>query len=308
MSCSAMYCLAGVWGILILASSIVFVLTRLKPQHDYRELVERTVSWWKMVGIFSIAILGGRGFTIVFLAFISFIALKEFFSIITTRRADRRILFWAYLAIPIQFYWAYIGWYGMFVIFIPVYMFLFIATRMVLAGETEGFLKSASIIQWGLMIAVFALSHTAFLAGLQPPEGAVNGGVGMLLFLVLLTEMNDIAQYVWGKTLGRRKVVPTVSPGKTWAGFIGGAVTTVILALLLYPFLTPFDLYRAAMAGAVIGIAGFLGDITVSAIKRDLGVKDTGAFIPGHGGILDRLDSLTYTAPLFFHFTFYFYY
>ncbi len=132
-------------------------------------------------------------------------------------------------------------------------------------------------------------------------DNPVAGGVGLLFFLVVLTQFNDVAQYVWGKLLGRHKVTPSVSPNKTWEGLIGGVVTTIALAALLGPYLTPMDHLWSALAGAVLGIAGFLGDITISAVKRDLGVKDTGGLIPGHGGILDRADSLTYAAPAFFH-------
>ncbi len=138
-------------------------------------------------------------------------------------------------------------------------------------------------------------------------DNPVAGGVGLLFFLVVLTQFNDVAQCVWGKLLGRHKVTPSVSPNKTWEGLIGGVVTTIALAAQLGPHLTPMDHLWSALAGAVLGIAGFLGDITISAVKRDLGVKDTGGLIPGYGGILDRADSLTYAAPAFFHFFRYFF-
>jgi len=122
-----------------------------------------------------------------------------------------------------------------------------------------------------------------------------------------LAQFNDVAQYFWGKLLGRHKVTPNVSPKKTWEGLIGGVLTTVLLATLVGPYLTPMDPLWSALAGGVIGISGFLGDINISAMKRDLGVKDAGGLIPGHGGILDRVDSLTYAAPAFFHFFRYFF-
>ena len=128
------------------------------------------------------------------------------------------------------------------------------------------------------------------------------------LFLLLLTELNDVAQYCWGKLLGKHKISPTVSPNKTMEGFIGGVLTTVPLAMLLAPWLTPFSSLDAVLAGALIAVAGFFGDLSLSALKRDLGIKDSGNLLPGHGGILDRVDSLTYTAPLFFHFTRYYYF
>ncbi len=136
----------------------------------------------------------------------------------------------------------------------------------------------------------------------------IAGSAGLVLYLVLLTELNDITQYIWGKSCGRHPVTPTVSPNKTWEGLLGGILTTTGLAIAIVPWLTPFDFIHALGIGLIIGCAGFIGDVTISALKRDLGVKDSGTLIPGHGGILDRIDSLTYTAPLFFHFTVYFYF
>ncbi len=300
--------LAGVWLLLILASIAVLVVSRLRPGKDYRELVQRTKSWWVIIAIFTFAMLAERVVSLTFLGFVSFLALKEYFSMIPTRRADRRVLFWAYLAIPAQYYWAGIDWYGMFIIFIPVYAFLFIPARMVLTQKAEGFLHSVSAIHWGLMTTVFAVSHTAYLLVLPSLPASPTGGAGLLLYLAFLTQFNDVAQYVTGKLLGKHPILKVISPKKTWEGFIGGLVATTLAATLLASLLTPFDLLIAIGAGLLISVAGFLGDVTISAIKRDLGIKDTGSMIPGHGGIMDRIDSLTFTAPLFFHFTYYLYY
>ena len=196
----------------------------------------------------------------------------------------------------------------MFIIFIPVYLFLLLPVAMVLTGETQGYLRAAGTLHWGLMSMVFSLSHLAYLLVLPQGEYAHVSGPGLALFLLVLTELNDVAQYCWGKLLGRHKISPTVSPNKTVEGFVGGVLTTVLLAALLAPWLTPFDRMDALLAGALIAVAGFFGDLSLSALKRDLGIKDSGNLLPGHGGILDRVDSLTYTAPLFFHFTRYFYF
>lgn len=300
--------LGGVFLILIIASVIIWALKTSKPQTDYSELVLRIRSWWIMIGMFTLAIVLHKTLTLVFLAFISFLALKEFLSLIPTRRADRRVLFWAYLTIPVQFYWIGTGWYGMFIVFIPVFVFLFLPLRMVLIGETDGFLRAVGTLHWGLMITVFGLSHAAYLIVLPQQINPAAGGAGLLLFLVFLTQFNDVAQYVWGKLLGKRKVVPKVSPNKTWGGLLGGILTTTALSTLLAPWLTPLSLQHAIAAGLLIAISGFIGDVTISALKRDLKVKDSGSLLPGHGGILDRVDSLSYTAPLFFHFIHYLYY
>lgn len=303
-----LYALGGIFAVLAVATLVVRFLRWRRPSVDDRELAQRVNSWWVMVSVFTLAIALDRQVSLVFFAFVSFLALKEYFSLIPTRRADRRVLFWAYLAIPLQYGWIADEWYGMFIIFIPVYAFLFLPMRMVMIGETQHFLRAAGTIHWGLMTLVFSLSHLAFLLVLPEAEATVAGGAGLVLFLVLLTEGNDVAQYLWGKLLGRHKIVPRVSPNKTWEGFIGGFLTTAGLAVLMAPWLTPMSRAHALGAGLMIAWAGFIGDVVISALKRDLGVKDSGSLIPGHGGILDRIDSLTYTAPLFFHFLRYFYF
>lgn len=310
---NVVWALGAIFVVLAVASAAHFALRRLDPERDWTELGQRIASWWVMAAVFTAAILLSRTASIAFLGVVSFLALKEYLSIIPTRRADRRVLLWAYLAIPVQYYWVATEWYGMFIIFVPVYMFLFLPLPMLIIGQTEGFLRAVGTLHWGLMATVFAISHMAFLLVL--PGGAAArgddmaaGGAGLLLFLVALTQLNDVAQYVWGRLFGRARIIPRISPNKTWAGLIGGFITTVLLAATVAPYLTPFDPAGAFAAGAIISVAGFVGDITISALKRDLGIKDTGSLLPGHGGILDRIDSLTYTAPLFFHFTRYFYF
>ncbi len=300
---------AGILGLLTLASLVVTFLRRGDAEGRHAELASRVNSWWVMVGIFALAVSIRRDAAIAFFAFLSFLALKEYLSLIPTRRADRRVLFWVYLAVPVQYLWVAQGWYHMFLIFIPVWCFLGVATRMVLKGETRDFLRAVGTLHWGLMTMVFALSHLAYLLVL--PDGGHQPkahGAALLLFVVLLTELNDVLQYVWGRTLGRHKVIESVSPKKTVEGLLGGALSTTLVAYFLAPLLTPLTPAHAIAVGLMIGFGGFIGDVTISALKRDLGIKDSGSLIPGHGGILDRVDSLLFTAPLYFHFLKYFYF
>lgn len=298
---NAFFAIAVIYGLLVIASIVVAVMKRMRPGEATTELSRRVTSWWFMITIFSIAIVTNRIVSTVFLAFMTFLAFKEYLSLIPTRRVDRLILLFAYWTIPFQFYFAHRNEYGHFLTFIPVWTFLFLPMAMTLIGKTEGFLRAVGTLSWGLMITVFALSHTAMLLSTDPGLAGPAGGAGLLLFLVALTQFNDVAQFTWGKLFGRHKIVPKVSPKKTWEGFIGGLSSTIIAAAVAGPFLTPMPFYYAAVAGGIIAIAGFLGDITISAFKRDLGVKDSGGLIPGHGGILDRVDSLTYAAPVFYH-------
>jgi len=273
----------------------------------YRDLKTRIKTWFWIIATISAALALGDKATIIFLGFVSFLAFKEFLSMIPTRPADRRVLFWAYLFIPVQYYFVYTGYYNLFVIAIPVYAFLLLSFRQLLTQQTDGFIRSAGMLQWGLMLSVYNISHLAFLFSLKLDTPFNGGGNELFFYVVFLTQFNDVAQYCWGKTLGKHKIVPKVSPKKTWEGFIGGVVTTTVLAVVLAPVFTPFSLPLSIIAGVLISCLGFVGDLTMSAVKRDLNMKDSGSFLPGHGGILDRLDSLTLNAPLFLHFTRFFY-
>lgn len=308
----ALWTMVAIVGLLSLASLVLAILRRARPAWPLTEVRRRVSSWWVMAALFLLAIGVSRTISLCFFGLVSFLAFKEYLSMIPTRRSDRRVLGWAYLAIPLQYLWVGMEWYGMFVVFIPVYMLLLLPLRMVLIGNPKGFLRAVGTLHWGLMITVFSISHLAYLlvfpALSQPSGGSSPGGASLVLFLVVLTQLNDVAQFLWGKAVGRARVVPTVSPNKTYGGLLGGLLTTIGLSLLLARWLTPLDLLQAAQAGVIIGLGGFVGDVVISALKRDLGLKDSGNLLPGHGGILDRIDSLTYTAPLFFHFIHYYYY
>jgi phosphatidate cytidylyltransferase len=300
LSVRVLWAIGVIYALLIAASLIVAIMKRRGASEATSELSRRVTSWWFMITIFTIAIVTNRIVSTVFLGLMAFLAFKEYLSLIPTRRIDRLIVLFAYLAIPVQFIFAHQDRYGLFLTFIPVWMFLFFPIAMTLAGKTEGFLHAVGTLSWGMMITVFALSHTAMLLGAGDKAGPA-GGAGLLLFLVALTQFNDVAQFTWGKLFGKRKITPTVSPNKTWEGFLGGLVSTAVVAGIAGPFLTPLAVPWAMLAGAIIAVSGFFGDVTISAFKRDLGVKDSGGLIPGHGGILDRVDSLIYAAPVFYH-------
>ncbi len=298
------YTMLAVFALLAIASAVYFSLNRRYSDRDYTELKLRIRSWWIMIAILFSALMINKTTTVIFFAFLSFLALKEFLSIVPLRQSDRHTVFFAYIAIPIQYFWVWCGWYGMFIVFIPVYMFLLLPFRMVLVGDTKGFIRAAGIIHWALMLTVFCLSHVAYLLVL-PEKNESAGAIGLVLFVLFLTEFNDICQYVWGKKFGKHKIIPKVSPNKTWEGFLGGIGTTASCCVFVAPFLTPLSMYQGLIAGMLIAGAGFIGDVVISSVKRDLKIKDSGTLIPGHGGILDRMDSLTFTAPLFFHFIYY---
>ncbi|MFV0450023.1 MAG: phosphatidate cytidylyltransferase [Vibrio sp.] len=295
-------------GAALIISTLSYLwLSRYHTDRNYLELKLRIRSWWYMIAIVFVVLMLPFNYTLFFIGFLSFLALKEFLSIVPTRLADRRVIFWAYLSIPFQFYWVSIQWYGMFIIFIPVYLFLYLPMVMVMIGDTKGFIRSAGVIHWTVMLTVFCVSHMAYLLVL-PDLNPQAGPLGILLFLLLMTQFNDVCQYVWGKNFGKHKIAPRVSPNKTWQGFIGGSITVTALSYFVAPYLTPLSPVQGVLAGVIISFSGFIGDLVMSAVKRDLHIKDTSQFIPGHGGILDRLDSLMFTTPLFFHYIYYLYY
>ncbi len=300
----------GVLGILVLASAIGVVLKRTAKSDAARATIEnlnaRTRAWWKMCTIFALTLLIGRVGSLVLFGLLSLLALREYITLVPTRRGDHRTLLWSFFIItPLQYYLIGIAWYGFFAIMIPVFAFVFVPTRIAMSGDTEHFLERAAKIQFGLMICAFCLSHAPALLILDIP-GFAGRNAQLLLYLVLVDQMSDVLQYVWGKLAGKHKVAPSVSPNKTWEGFLGGVATATLLGAALW-WATPFTPLQAAGMSLVITLLGFAGGLVMSAIKRDAGVKDFGAVIEGHGGILDRIDSLCFAAPIFFHLVRYFF-
>jgi phosphatidate cytidylyltransferase len=259
-----------------------------------------------MCAIFAITLAVGRAGSLVLFGLLSFLALREFITLTRTHRADHRTLFWAFFVFtPLQYWLVGVQWYGMFALLIPVYAFLFVAARVAAAGDTQRFLERAAEIHFGLMLCVFCVSHAPALLMLDIP-GFEGRNANLLMFLVLVAQMSDVLQYVWGKLIGRHRIAPTVSPNKTVEGFLGGTGTAVLIGAALW-WVTPFSPLQAAGMSAAIALMGFFGGLVMSAVKRDRGVKDFGTVIEGHGGILDRIDSICFAAPVFFHLTRYYF-
>jgi phosphatidate cytidylyltransferase len=308
MDADLKFLIYGVVSLLAFASTVSFVLKKIIGANKLiNNLNSRVNAWWMMCFVFFIAILTGGIASIILFSLVSFMALREFITMAPTNKGDHRTLFWAFfVALPVQYIFVAIDWYGMFAIWIPVYCFLFIPIRNALSGETTRFLERTAKIQWGLMICVYCVSHVPMLLNTVVKD-LDNGPIKMLFFFVLIVQLNDVFQYIWGNILGKHKVIPKISPNKTWEGLIGGILSTSILGGALW-WVTPFGTpYQAGFMAMIIATMGFFGDIVMSAIKRDRGIKDFSATIAGHGGILDRIDSLCFAAPIFFHFTRYFF-
>ncbi|MEV4458515.1 phosphatidate cytidylyltransferase [Microbispora sp. NPDC004025] len=269
-------------------------------------LNQRINAWWVMIAVAGTAIVAGSHATIVLFALCSFFALREFITLTATKDADYWSLLLAfYVALPVQFALLGLRWYGLFSIFIPVYVFFVVSAAAALSQDTSDFLERNAKIQWALMVCVYGLSHAPALLMLEIP-GYYAGNGPLLLFFLLVVQSSDVFQYVCGKLWGRTPLSPKVSPSKTVEGLVGGGLAAVLLGVLLHG-LTPFTPWQAALMSLAIVAAGVIGGLVLSAVKRSLGAKDWGEMLAGHGGMLDRVDSLCFAAPLFFHLTRYFF-
>ncbi|MGO4670043.1 phosphatidate cytidylyltransferase [Bosea sp. 2YAB26] len=296
--------LAGLLCVLVVASAIGYVLERrLSPDGSHaviENLNHRIRAWWVMIVLMGLALIGGKAGVTLLFAFCSFAAFREFITLTTTHRADHWALAVAFFVVlPLQYYLIWIDWYGLFSILIPVYAFLLMPIIAALRGDTDDFLVRIAEVQWALMICVFCTSHVPALLSLDIP-GFEERNVLLIAYLVIVVQMSDVLQYVWGKLLGRTRIAPNLSPSKTVEGFVGGGLSAVAVGAAL-SWMTPFTLLQAAFLSLVIVLMGFFGGLVMSAIKRDRGVKDWGHLIAGHGGFIDRLDSVVFSAPIFFH-------
>jgi phosphatidate cytidylyltransferase len=298
-------------ALLAIASGIGAVLARRPGQDEKKRasvanLNERINAWWVMVAILGVAFLSGSTVTLVLFALASFFALREFITLTPSRAGDHLPLFLSFfLIIPAQY--ALIGnlQYGIFAIFIPVYAFLLLPSIAAMRSDVDDFLSRSAKQQWGLMVTVYCLSHAPALLMLplhwEPERNAL-----LLFYLLLVVQMSDVMQYVFGKLFGKTKIAPLVSPSKTVEGFVGGGLAATAIGGAMW-WITPFTPLQSAAIAAIIVIMGFLGGLTLSAVKRSLGAKDWGVMIEGHGGMLDRTDSICFAAPVFFHVVRYFY-
>ena len=302
----ALLFLFGLLAVLLTASAAAYFLTIRaakggKPLPDgIKNLNDRIKAWWVMVIALTISFLFGKGGVVLLFAFISFAALREFVTLTHTRRGDYLILIGMFLVIiPVQYWLLWTEWYGLFSIFIPVYCFLAMPALTALSGDTSRFLERVSEQQWGIMLSVYCISHVPALLMLPIP-GYEGKGLMLIVFLIATVQGSDVLQYIWGKLFGQHQVAPKVSPSKTWEGLTGGIISASMIGALLYR-LTPFSPVHAGLMAGLACTMGFFGGLVASAIKRDRGVKDWGQMIEGHGGMLDRADSLIFAAPVFFH-------
>jgi len=306
----ALWLFGGILALLVVASSVGWLLARRAKTDSGRATVENLVArvnaWWVMIILLAVAFALGKTATVTLFAFVSFFALREFVTLTPTRQSDYLPLLLAFFVLlPVQYLLVGYDQYGTFAIFIPVYGFLFMPAVATFAGDTQEFLERSAKIQWASMITVYCISYAPALLLLKIP--GYEGSNSLLLFyLLLVVQLSDVLQYVFGKLFGKTKLAPRVSPSKTVEGLVGGGISTTLIGGALY-WITPFTWLQALAISFVIVVMGVLGGLTLSAMKRGLGAKDWGVMIEGHGGMLDRMDSVSFAAPVFFHVVRYFY-
>ena len=325
-----MVLLGVVLALLAIAYAVGQYLQR-QPESIFTPAVVKTFNrrlqaWWMLYALLGLTLLFSRWYprwghipATIFFFLISFWALREFITLTLTRLGDHRALFWVFFVFaPLQYFLVALGdrefslWGStlstkrLFANLIPVYAFLFIPARAALAGDHKRFLERTAKIQAGLMVCVFALSHAPALLDLKLTRNDgvpwQQGNAGVLLFFILVVQMSDVFQFIWNHTAGKRKIAPAINESRTWEGFTGGVLSAVVLGTSIY-WVTPFNPLQAALMSALLGVMGFAGSMTMSAIKRDRGVEDYGTLVEGHVGVLDRFDSICFAAPVFYHIT-----
>jgi len=281
--------------------------------------------WWMMCAILVFGFLLHRVGTIILFGLVSFWALREFITMTPTRRGDHRALFWVFFIFtPLQYLLIIFGssppgwlssekpidFYGLYSIMIPVYGSLFIPARIAISGDYKRFLERSAKIQAGLLVCVYSLSYAPALLDLNlvQTDGTVWKGsnVSLLFFFLLIAQLSGVFQRAWSRMMGRRPIAADINAARTWEGLFGSVATNGLIGAALC-WATPFEWWEAAVMSMVVAMMAFAGSMTMSAIKRDRGVNDTGTLVQGHAGVLDQIDDVCFAAPVFYHLTRFFF-
>ncbi|QDT09458.1 phosphatidate cytidylyltransferase [Stieleria marina] len=324
LSANTYVLLAVILATLGIASIVGFLLSRRENLGVESPLLRRFNHklrvWWMMAAILVIGFLMHRIGVVILFGLVSFWALREFITMTPTRRGDHRTLFWVFFIFtPLQYIFIALGsnppswlgrlstidYYGLYSIMIPVYASLFIPARAAIAGDYKRFLERSAKIQFGLLICVYSLSYAPALLDLQyVPTGSTTpwtgSNVSVLVFFVLIAQLATVMERAWGRLAGRHVIAERINASRTWEGFLGSMVTTGLIAAALF-WATPFYPWEAGVLGAVVTVMACAGTMTMSAIKRDRGVTDTGTLVQGHAGVLDQIDNVCFAAPVFYH-------
>jgi phosphatidate cytidylyltransferase len=289
-------------AVLMSSQFFTFILSKVYKKKNFATIRYRILTWWQIWLLISLAMLCGQHGGVFLFSTVSFLALREFISTVQLTQIPKPVLAMAYLAIPVQYSLVFYDQYELFLIFIPLFMHVLLSLFFIIGQQTKNFVYNLGQLHWGLLLTVFSISYVAYFLNLDDPRTEVVEPLGLITYVIVVTQMNDVWQFLFGKMLGKHKILPRVSPNKTYEGFFGGIAASTLLSYALGSYLTPMPTWACLFSGVLLSVMGFLGDNLMSSIKRDKQVKDFGTFLKGHGGMLDRVDSLILAAPVFFHF------
>ena len=294
----------GLVGLLVLATVAGRLLQRLvargRPHAVIDNVVTRVRSWWVIAGVVGLALLGGRAGVCLLFALASAAALREFLPAAGPRRTERAMFAAAFVVVlPLQYLAVWAGADAWTTLLVPAFALVVLPLVAASTGGAAELPRRLWPLQAGLLLCVYGISHVPALLTLTIPGHEGRNGF-LLMFLLLVTQLGDVFQYLWGKAAGRHALAPAVSPSKTVEGTVGGVLSATALGAGL-SWMTPFGTGGAALIALGLSVLGVLGGLALSASKRRRGIKDWGTLIPGHGGMLDRLDSLCLSAPVFYY-------
>src|SRR6266446_3192682 len=287
----------------LLAPLLILIVTRAanSTSDKRKELWDRYRSWIWLAAFILIPILAGAFWTILGVATLSFLCYREY-ARITGLFRERTVSFIVVIGILLITFAALDNWYRLFVALFPLIVAV-IATGGLIPDQPKGYIQRVGLGVLGFALFGSALGNLGYMANdwnYRP----------ILLLIIFAVELNDIFAYICGRLFGHRKFVPNTSPNKTVGGALGAIILTTPLVAVIAHFIwtdTALDNPVCLLGlGIIVSGVGQFGDLMLSSIKRDLSLKDTSRLIPGHGGLLDRFDSLILVAPAVFHYVGYF--
>jgi phosphatidate cytidylyltransferase len=271
----------------------------------------RIQAWWFFSVLLALSFFS-PGLTVALFGILSFWALREFVTLTPTRIGDHRALFWVFFFFtPMQFVLVSFDNYGLYSVLIPVYAFLFIAVRAALSGDYDRFLERIAKIQCGLMICVYCLSFAPAMLYLKSNASTAGENsylpTQMLFFFVTIVLFADLFEWAWSRIYGQHIIAPKIDAQLSWEGVLASAVCTSVVGSA-FVWASPFPYWwQTAAMSLLIAVMAAAGSLTMAAVKRDRGELVTGNYVEGHGGVLSRIDSICFAAPVFYHVSRYFF-
>lgn len=283
------------WGILLAWSIPLLIITLIRKRQgkDVKPIWVKYGSWFIMVPVLTVPLLLGKWFTQFLFLLLSLYAFEEFSRAVGLWK-EKGDVWIGRISILLVYLTVFINGFSTFMS-MPAYIIILLLLFPILKDRYQGMVQSTVLTIFGVIYFGWFLAYLAFLTN-------INTGPQLIIAFLLIIITNDASAYVIGSNLGRHHMVPNLSPNKTWEGAIGAGLITIGVTVALRFALYDMAVWVALIFGVLLAFAGTCGDLSISLIKRDVRIKDTGHLIPGHGGLLDRLDSILFATPIFFHF------